>query len=530
MSTYTISSTTPAATRETSRRRYIPYLVFTLCASLYLLPFMRLLLQTLDEGYLIEGAVRIVHGQVFARDFFEVAGPGTFYWLALFFKLFGVTFMATRICLFVTSLGTAFLMYFLARRVCRRYQALPCILVFSTYFVALWPTISPHVDSNFFALLAFTCLIFWQDSRKSSLLLAAGALAGATTCFFQPKGVLLLLAFLVWLLIQHRRRSVSLSAFGLMLGGYFSVVGSILLYFWSRGALKDLVYANVLFPFLHYDANNAVPYAYGLIVFYWNLWVVPTGRVNWTDGMATVLIIPFLFVAALPALLPALGLWRRVDSVRPVILLYWLCGWALWLSELHRKDIFHLVFGSPLLIILCIYYLGEIRAKVGDVPLQVLSISAVSLAAFNLCMVLLVAHPIRTRVGTVAMFKDDPALTFLDQHAAPGTDIFAYPYCPMYYFLSATTNPTRYSLLTYNYNTSSQFQEVIRTLNQHKVKYVLWNTNLEAKASDYSTFRAVKHMHPSDFIIEPYLESHYKIIWEKEGIRIMERKSVGDAK
>ncbi len=100
-------------------RQYIPYLIFTLSASLYFLPFMRLLLQTPPEGLLVYGAVRIVHGQVFARDFFEVVGPGTFYWLALFFKLFGVTFAATRICLFVTSLGTGLAMYFLSRRICR---------------------------------------------------------------------------------------------------------------------------------------------------------------------------------------------------------------------------------------------------------------------------------------------------------------------------------------------------------------------------------------------------------------------------
>ncbi len=91
---------------KVTKRGYFPYLIFTLCAGLYLFPFMRLLLQTPPEGLLVYGAVRIVHGQVFARDFFEVVGPGTFYWLALFFKLFGVTFAATRICLFVTSLGT----------------------------------------------------------------------------------------------------------------------------------------------------------------------------------------------------------------------------------------------------------------------------------------------------------------------------------------------------------------------------------------------------------------------------------------
>ena len=82
------------------------YLFFTICASLYLLPFMRVSV-VFDEGTLLYGAVRIVQGQVFARDFLEVMGPGTFYWLAAFFKVFGVTFLASRICLFLSSLVTA---------------------------------------------------------------------------------------------------------------------------------------------------------------------------------------------------------------------------------------------------------------------------------------------------------------------------------------------------------------------------------------------------------------------------------------
>ena len=166
---------------RTRTREYVPYLIFALCAISYLLPFMRLLLQTLPEGLFVSGAVRIVHGQVFARDFVEVFGPGTFYWLALFFKLFGVTFVATRICLFVTSLGTGLAMYFLSRRICGRYQILPCILLAGTYFGNLWPSISHHVDSNFFALLAVACMIVWEDKHKHGLLFAAGALAAATT-------------------------------------------------------------------------------------------------------------------------------------------------------------------------------------------------------------------------------------------------------------------------------------------------------------------------------------------------------------
>src|ERR1700722_13903630 len=104
--------------KTASAERLKSYLLYTLCACLYILPFMRLYMLGTDEGILDNGAVRIIHGQVFARDFFEVIGPGSFYWLAAFFKLFGISFMAARICLFITSLGTALLMYFLSRRLC----------------------------------------------------------------------------------------------------------------------------------------------------------------------------------------------------------------------------------------------------------------------------------------------------------------------------------------------------------------------------------------------------------------------------
>ncbi|HEY5083603.1 MAG TPA: glycosyltransferase family 39 protein, partial [Rhizomicrobium sp.] len=386
---------------QAARRKYVAYAVFTLCAGLYVLPFMRLLLRGTDEGFLIDGAVRIVHGQVFARDFFEVVGPGTFYWLALFFRLFGVTFLATRICLYLSTLGTALLMYFLARRICRGYQVLPCLLLFSTSFGMLWPAISHHTDSNFFALLAVACMVLWLDRRRDAFLVAAGALAAATTCFLQPKGILLFAAILAWLWLQHRRASAPLSSVGLVAAGYAGVGALVLFYFWSRGALRDLVYANALWPFRHYDGVSAVPYGRGILLYYWDHWATAAHELNWTVAMASVLIVPFLFVAAIPVMLPVLGLAgaaefrHRARLDQPVIWLYLLCGCALWLSEIHRKDICHLVYGSPLLIVLCVYFLAIRSGKPPRLALQLLSICAACLAAFNFFMVL-VARPVPT--------------------------------------------------------------------------------------------------------------------------------------
>lgn len=513
-------SRTPA--RSAAARRYASYGLVALCAAIYLLPFMRILREGTDEGTLLDGAVRIVHGQVFARDFFEVIGPGTFYWLAIFFKIFGVSFAATRICLFITSFGTCFLMYFLSRRVCDRYFLLPCILLGGTYYGA-WPAVNHHEASTFFALLSFACIVLWQDKQRTSLALAAGTLAGVTTCFLQPKGLLLVFAMMLWLWLQRRSREASLSAIGLLLAAYCSVVAVVLIWFWSQGALWDLMYANFVWPYRYYGAVNTVPYAQGILRDYANNWVIAKDGLYWTYPMAAVIIVPFLFIAALPALLLILGTLQRRIAFRPQMVLYWLCGSAVWLSEIHRKDIYHLVFASPILIILCVYLLTQYRAKIADLGLQVLVISASCLLCFNLLLAL-INHSVKTRVGSVAMFKDDPVLSFVSTHTVPGEEIFSYPYSPIYYFLTATTNPTRYSILLYNYNTSAQFHDAIQTLDQHKVKYVVWDTAFLSKAFP-GVFPASVRKPPDGFLIESYLESHYKLVESFDGIRIMERKN-----
>jgi hypothetical protein len=517
-----LQTTAEVHARQIPARRYVDYLIFTFCAGLYLLPFMRFVLLNCNEGSLVEGAVRIVHGQVFARDFLEVMGPGTFYWLAGFFKIFGVTFLAARICLFIVSLGTGLSMYFLTRRICAKYWTLPCIVLAGTYFGMQWPGISHHVDSNFFALLSVACIVVWQEKRWSALLLAAGVMAGFTMCILQPKGMLLLFALLLWLWMQTRRHTAPVSSLGIVAGGYLVVVAIVLVYFWSRAALGSLIYANVVWPAQSYSVVNKVPYALGLFSQYWKHWTIAQSGYRWTMGMASVLIAPFMLVAALPAIVPILWIRQGWKKVSPEVVLYLLCGYALWLSEIHRKDIYHLVFGSPLLLILCIYFLGESRRKAADLVLQILSIAAFLLAIVNLFQVV-TAHSVKTRVGSVAMYKDDPVLEFLDSRANPGEEIFVYPFAPMYYFLSSTTNPTRYSLLEYNYNKAAEFQEVIQVLDRRRVRYVIWDTNFEAKMAAV-VFPECPPMPSSRYLMEPYLESHYNLVKDVDGVRIVERK------
>lgn len=507
-----------------TQRKGKKFLVFAAMACLYILPFMRVLMVGTDEGTLDYGALRVLHGQVFARDFFEVIGPGTFYWLAGFFKIFGVSFMTTRICLFVTSFGTACLMYLLSRGICGKYQALPSVLLAAASFGGLWPAISHHDDSNFFALLGVACIAYWQERNSSWLLVAGGIFAALTTFFLQPKGMLLVAAFATFVFFQRRCRTGLVSSLGLLVGGYTGVVFTVLLYFWSKSALHDLIYANVVWPSAHYGTVNSVPYAHGILFNYWDHWMPARSAFPGIIPIAAVMILPIVYVAALPLLISVLGARFRWDFQLAQIQLLCLSGIALWVSELHRTDMTHLVFGSPLLIILSVHFLAKYSTRIADAALQLLTISAVCLAGFNL-LILAAAHRVETRMGSVRMFTDAEAHSFVEKVIPAGEVVFAYPYCPSYYFLHGFVNPTRFSLLTYNYNTSDQFMEVVHNLDHDNVKYVVWDVRFQqVEARVFPS--AVPPL--GQRIIEPYLESHYEEIALVDGKRIMRRKGTVD--
>jgi hypothetical protein len=107
-----------------------------------------LFLPDADEGTLLYGAVRVTEGQVPFRDFFEVMGPGSFYWLAAFFKLFGTNFAASRIPVALASFGIALLMYFLMRRLKTGYSALPAAFLITVLFTHFWPAVENQLSGN----------------------------------------------------------------------------------------------------------------------------------------------------------------------------------------------------------------------------------------------------------------------------------------------------------------------------------------------------------------------------------------------
>lgn len=80
------------------------FLLFFVSA-LYLYPFVRVIWRIGDEGTLVYGAQRVASGALPYRDFFEVMGPASFYWLGFFFKLFGAQWLVARGVLLLTGVA-----------------------------------------------------------------------------------------------------------------------------------------------------------------------------------------------------------------------------------------------------------------------------------------------------------------------------------------------------------------------------------------------------------------------------------------
>jgi hypothetical protein len=510
-------------------------LLLSLFTAVYLYFPFRVLLRIGDEGTLIYGAQLVTQGALPYRDFFEVMGPGSFYWLGLFFKLFGTNILVARGLLLLTAVSTIILLYWMTLRIYRGpFALMPCLLFLMVGF-PLWPGTSHHWDSNLFTLLSVAAFFLWQGRRRWWYLALAGGLAGLTSCFMQQKGLYLVAALVLPILVNGRREDEAwprlASYLGLLLSGYAAIGGLVILFFWYAGALPDLIYANLIWPLTRYSNLNQLPYGFGLITLtfpYYRDSLQALLPPSLSQVLAPLMMLPVAVILCLPFLLIGLASFsclaksKRGLIFSPLMLPYWTAGMALWMAELHRQDIIHLVYGSPLFLILFFAIWNYLDAKrlFKILGVGLITVSLFLFGSFNLLIAMSSNHKIASRRGVIYGIKEDSALNFLLNHTTPGDYVFIYPYCPMYYFLADIKNPTRYSILLYNYNITAEFDEVIEDLKHKRVKYILWDTFVAGKNMKM-WFTQYTEPSKEDLQLEHYIESHYELIDILNGFRIM---------
>ena len=135
-------------------------------------------IELIDEGVLTMGAWRITQGQIPFRDFFVFYTPGSFYLVALAFKLFGVSLAAGRFLAVALGAALALATAALALRVVRAplFAAVP-VAVLCQAGLGGWPFASHHWIADLGCVAAAALALRALDERP----LLWSALSGAAT-------------------------------------------------------------------------------------------------------------------------------------------------------------------------------------------------------------------------------------------------------------------------------------------------------------------------------------------------------------
>src|SRR5438128_2028381 len=103
--------------------RAISLAIFVSCLA-YLCVFVRYSTIEPDEGIVLQGAERILRGEVPYRDFFSFYTPGSFYLIAFIFRFIGDSLVVARLSLAIVGAVCSVITYLLVRKVCSRNMAL----------------------------------------------------------------------------------------------------------------------------------------------------------------------------------------------------------------------------------------------------------------------------------------------------------------------------------------------------------------------------------------------------------------------
>src|SRR2546428_3846139 len=233
----------------------------TACA--YLFVFRRYTAMDPDEGIVLQGAQRILGGEVLYRDFFSFFTPGSYYFLALIFKIFGSSIIVARTALVIFGAAFSAITYLLCRRVCSRGSALFVAAIITLSTLPYRFLVLHNWDSTLWACLSVYCAVRLIDTRSRAWAFAGGSFVALTFLFEQSKGAGLALGLCVGLLAIHLMTGLVLTRAEIV---YFAIglawpFVPTLAYFGSQHSLS-LMFADWLWPLRHYSLANHVPYGY----------------------------------------------------------------------------------------------------------------------------------------------------------------------------------------------------------------------------------------------------------------------------
>jgi hypothetical protein len=473
------------ATGISKTQDHVIALLIGVATFFYLLPFCRFILMNADEGVVLQGAQRILEGQIPYRDFFSFLPPLSFYWTAALFKLFGDSILVPRTALLLYGAVFTSLTYLLARRTAGVW---PSLLAASVCGVITLPTsfyVQHNWESTLLATFAVYIAVALYDSPSAYKAFAFGALASSTVITNQAKGAGLVFgsvtAFALLRIVYYRSfRKILLPG----TAGFILPLVVTGFYFSLHGALGALV-TDVMWPLRHYSIANSIPYGY--VTLSPEQFDAMTHAPLLMKVFFATALSPLLLVSAIPIFGIMVFLFHvlrpQYSAKSPIYIFLGAILLGLWLSFLPgRRDPGHIIYMLPLFA-LVIAWIADAR----DIPLNFVRVGrplifvgivlVFSLFGFSeLLMATSGTDRLDTRRGLLRTKGTDTVIPYLQGLLKPGGKIFVYPYQPLYYFLTATRNPTAYDYFQPGMHSDAQLERAIQQLEREKTQAVLFSS------------------------------------------------------
>lgn len=268
-----------------------------------------------DEGVVLYDALRIARGEVMYRDFFEFQGPVFYYLYAGLLALTGPEVVAARLLQNVIAAVGAALLAVIVARGAGRAAGVAAAVVYGTMLVPLWPYAYPHWLALVFVLGALVLL--GREEIRPRAEVGAGVLLALSAATIQSLGLPALVAAAAALAlpgIAARKPRQALFRPARVLAGALAVFVVVAGFFAAQGALAELVYSTLVWPFGHYLEGQKEAAGYAAFAARFLAEQTVAGwpwRWFGAAGIVVVIALPFLAVAAAVKVA-----WALVSKVR----------------------------------------------------------------------------------------------------------------------------------------------------------------------------------------------------------------------
>ena len=479
------------------------------------LPFLRYISWLGDEGILLHGAERMLHGSRLYADFFEFLPPGGFLIIAAWFHIAPISFLSVRFLTVLTIVGIACFTFLAGRRASSN---APLSALFTVGWVMMcagtWITVSHHWFTTFLTMIvSWAALSGISDERhRLRWALIAGTAAGMAAMVIETQGALVMTAALIafW---YPRQRPAELLTY---LAGCALVPLGILFYLIETRDLIPAFRDVILFPATQYTSIQGVPFGW------------------WADAQNWPLKYLYPIAAVLAVLLSVYDrhVWRRDRVLLSCVAL----GGAGFASSFPRDDIGHIGVAAPLVLPLLLFCMETLSRwwrpiyRYGALGMMMaLAVPSAHAYLWNTEGVER-ARLLQTPRGRIAV-RGLPGLGRLLQQIAatpPRDSYFFYPYISMMPFLTARKDVSHYDIFTPDYTLPSQYQKACISVMQHASWIVIDRQWTDPKFLK-SVFPAMRNPRPPETRrFEQALDRGFELV-ATDGTFELRRRLAGDA-